>query len=40
VLAFVRVAGRVHFPRDVIAGYIAGVAFGFAGMFLTTLVVA
>jgi membrane-associated phospholipid phosphatase len=39
VLAFVRVAGRVHFVRDVVAGYIAGIAFGFAGMFLFTLII-
>ncbi len=39
-LAFVRVAGRVHFVRDVVAGYIAGAAFGFLGMFLVTLVLA
>ena len=35
-LAFVRVAGRVHFVRDVVACYIAGTAFGCAGMFLFT----
>ena len=34
VLALVRVLGRVHFPRDVVAGYVAGVVFGFGGMFL------
>ena len=39
VLAVVRVVGRVHFPRDVVAGYIAGVAFGLAGMFLVMLAV-
>ena len=39
VLACVRVAGRVHFVRDVVAGYVAGVAFGFLGMFLFTLVI-
>lgn len=39
LLAIVRVMGRVHFPRDVVAGYVAGVAFGFAGMFLFTLLV-
>jgi membrane-associated phospholipid phosphatase len=38
VLAIVRVTGRVHFVRDVVAGYVAGVAFGFAGMFLLSLV--
>ena len=37
VLAIVRVVGRVHFPRDVVAGYVAGVAFGLAGMFLFSL---
>lgn len=40
VLAIVRVQGRVHFVRDVAVGYIAGIAFGFAGMFLATLLVA
>jgi membrane-associated phospholipid phosphatase len=40
VLAIVRVAGRVHFVRDVVAGYVAGVAFGFLGMFLFTLAIA
>ena len=39
VLAIVRVTGRVHFVRDVVAGYVAGVAFGFAGMFLFTLII-
>ena len=39
VLAFVRVIGRVHFVRDVVAGYVAGVAFGFAGMLLFTLAI-
>ena len=38
VLAIVRVTGRVHFVRDVAAGYVAGVAFGFAGMLLLSLV--
>jgi membrane-associated phospholipid phosphatase len=40
VLAFVRVSGRVHFARDVVAGYVAGVAFGLAGMFLFMLAIA
>ena len=39
VLAFVRVIGRVHFVRDVVAGYVAGVLFGCAGMFFFTLVI-
>ena len=39
VLAIVRVTGRVHFPQDVVAGYIAGVIFGFLGMLLVTLIV-
>ena len=39
VLAIVRVTGRVHFPQDVVAGYIAGVVFGFLGMLLVTLIV-
>lgn len=38
VLAGVRVAGRVHFARDVIVGYAAGAAFGIAGMAAFTLV--
>lgn len=36
VLAIVRVRGRVHFVRDVVAGYVAGIIFGFASMFLLT----
>ena len=39
VLAVVRVVGRVHFPRDVVAGSVTGVAFGLAGMFLFTLAI-
>lgn len=39
VLAYVRVAGRVHFVRDVAVGYVAGVAFGILGMLLFTLAV-
>lgn len=37
LLAAVRVTGRVHFVRDVLAGYAAGIVFGFAGMFLFCL---
>ena len=39
LLAIVRVMGRVHFPRDVVAGYVAGAAFGFLGMLLFTLLI-
>ena len=39
VLACVRVIGRVHFVRDVLAGYVAGVTFGFLGMLLFMLAV-
>lgn len=38
VLAIVRVQGRVHFIRDVVAGYAAGFLFGLAGMALLDIV--
>ncbi len=34
LLAFVRVVSGVHFPRDVIAGMLAGVASGVIGFYL------
>jgi membrane-associated phospholipid phosphatase len=39
VLAVVRVKGRVHFVRDVVVGYVAGLAFGLLGMSLFTMLV-
>ncbi len=34
LLAFLRVIGRVHFPRDVIAGAIIGIVSGFLGFYI------
>lgn len=34
LLAFLRVIGGVHFPRDVIAGAIIGIVSGFLGFYL------
>lgn len=39
VLAVVRVVGRVHFVRDVVAGYLAGGVFGLVGMGIFNLLV-